>query len=149
MTSQRKVNCIEDLRKIREWEHLSQDVREVLVWAYGLYAKGKVKTDGITWISQLGFYKSNPGGNRFPEYPGHPAGLGHDCLYRFRMWPKGEVCSRKEADQWFKDCLNDFGYPNFAKIWHRGLRIFGWVPWLWRNITGGPSDGEGLVEESQ
>ena len=46
--------------------------------------------------------------------------LGHDWLY------ENHVCTRKEADQWFRDSLIESRFPRWkAELSYIGVRVFG------------------------
>ena len=106
----RTVNTVKELKSIREWKYFSEDVRIWMSKAYEALEQGRFQSDGISWISQLGFDR-------------HPAGVMHDYLYRFAPM------SRKAADQLFRQALEEMGYPNFGKLWYLGLRAGGWYAW--------------------
>jgi len=112
----RVCRTVDELHALAEWQHLTDDLRFWMTTAFKAYEKKAFTTDGITWISQLGFEKP----------PGHPAGVTHDYFY------VSQIMSRYTADVIFRDILIAFGYPNYAKLYYYGVRVFGGIPWYWR-----------------
>lgn len=109
------------LKELREWKDLDEDIRIFLAKAYKDKAFVKTKTDGISWISQLGFDK-----------PGHPMGVSHDWICA------NKAMTMKASDQWFRKGLHQFGFPNYSRLYYYGLRTIG-IPYrlggrLWKYI---------------
>lgn len=108
----------DDLRSLPEWKHCNPGLQYWMTLAYRDWAAGLYQTDGISWISQLGF-----------DTPGNPAGVTHDYLYEFQL------VDRKEADKVFKDILHCFGFHDYCGLYYFGVRAFGWWPWYRRSLT--------------
>lgn len=69
--------------------------------------------------------------------PFHRFFFGHDLPFR---WPccdehdlayeqGGDTATRKWADDLFRDCIREAGYPKSAWICWAGVRLFGWTCW--------------------
>jgi hypothetical protein len=73
-------------------------------------------------IEILGDFWSD-GCSKSPDFAFRHCCVAHDYLY------VTGYCSRKEADEFLRDCIIDMGYPRLAWVYYYGVRIGGKRAW--------------------
>ena len=104
---------------------LSDDVRQVIRWAYGYdgsLTSWEIQSDGSSFVADrfmLGMIKE-------------PPGVAHDYLYGTAQHrtPDGRLWTRLEADLFYFRAEQQFGYGfGTSALRLAGLRVFGWIYW--------------------
>lgn len=113
---------------------LSNDVRQVIRWAYGYDGAERSyelnnNPDGIMGSDGATLAVDYFLGGLIKE----PPAVGHDMLYILhhegKTTPDGHIWTQKESDIWYKKAETEFGYPVQGILRRIELGLFGYQGW--------------------